>query len=101
MPKTEVWVPFDGKRDALVAYFENMDVIRVGGIPVTEITLPADADEEDVRDIAVDFAYGNQVDGSEWVIGETDFFDVFEVNGEPVGWNIDLSLWDKETWDFL
>lgn len=99
MSKIEVYVPFDGKRDVLVAYFENQGVIRLGGLPVTDLTLPADASEEQVRDIAVDFTYAKYIDKSDYIIGETDFFDVFEVDGEPVGWNIDLSVWERRPWD--
>lgn len=74
MSKIEVYVPFDGKRDVLVAYFENQGVIWLGGLPVTDLTLPADASEEQVRDIAVDFTYAKYIDKSDYIIGETDFF---------------------------
>lgn len=101
MSKIEVYVPFDGKRDILAAHFEKQVGIRFDGLPVTDFTLPADASEEQVRDIAVNFAYENEIDKLEYIIGETDFFYVFEIDGEPVGWNIDLTLWERNPWELF
>lgn len=93
--KTGVFVPFEGKREALVNYFENDGVRHLGGLPVSVVSLPADATEEEVVKVAEEFAFDNYVDSNEYAFGdEPDFIDVFEVDGEPVGWEVDLRVWE-------
>ena len=96
MSKVGVFVPFEGKRDVLASYFERDEVIHFSGIPVADISLSPEATDEEIREVAEDFAYEKFVDSTECVIGETDFLDVFEVNGEVVGWDVDLSVWDRD-----
>lgn len=98
MSKFEVFVPFTDTRDEMLSYFKEQNVIRLGGLSVTE-GVDRDSDESAFKEVAASFAQ-NWVDENLEVQMSVDdeypYMDEFVKNGHVLGWEFEFQVYEVD-----